>query len=63
METADAGCSLSGYSLCSQVAGTRTYVSTDCCFFIVGQKDCHRKMDCQALFPALTGEHVRLFFF
>lgn len=38
-------------------------LSTDCCFFIVGQKDCHGKMDCQALFPALKGEHVMLFFF
>ncbi|GAB0182153.1 hypothetical protein GRJ2_000680600 [Grus japonensis] len=42
-------------TLCTpQVLGTRTYVSTDWCFFIAGQKDCSVNMDCQALFPALT---------
>lgn len=51
-------------TLCAlQVLGTRTYISTGCCFFIVGQKNCSGNRDCQALFPALTGEYVMLFFF
>lgn len=49
-------------TLCApQVTGTRMWISTDCCFFMAGQKDCSGNMDCQALFPALTGKHVMLF--
>lgn len=48
METADASCSLSGCPLHSpQVTGTSEHLSTDCCFSVVGQKDCSGNVDCQ----------------
>lgn len=48
METADTSCSLSGCPLHSpQVTGTSEHLSTDCCFSVVGQKDCSGNVDCQ----------------
>lgn len=44
------------------LSGTRTYISTDICFFPVGQKGCSRNMDCQALVPAFVDKHLLQFF-
>jgi len=58
METADAGCSPLHTFCIPQDSGTGMHISTNCCFFVVGQKDFSGNTDCQAPFPALAGEHV-----
>lgn len=55
METADAFCSLSSTLCIPHITGTRTHLSTDCCFSVVGQQDCSRNVDWQNCLPALTG--------
>lgn len=52
METADAICSLSSTLWIPHITGTRTHLSTDCCFSVVGQQDCSRNVDCQNCLPS-----------